>query len=188
MKRIPFGYRAQHRPASTPPDSSQEAGSAPVQRFRWAIWHRRGMVPADLPPATLARGYRLAYDRPPARDPERRACRAYSAAELTAALAALGYRAPQPTPLPPPPAELLGLLWWAALQRLALPSTRMLLCHQARLLELSETGRGELLALVEVVPSWLAMVESRRGLVVDALAETMARRVALQLVAQEVEL
>ena len=161
-----------------------------MQRFRWAVWHRRGMVPADLPPVTLARGYRLAHGgREPARDPERRACRAYSAAELAAALAALGYPSPHPTPPPPPPAELLGLLWWAALQRVQLPSTRMLLCHQARLLELSETGRGELLALVEVAPSWLPMVESRRGLVVDALAETMTRRVALQLVAQpEVEL
>lgn len=144
------------------------------------------MVPADLPPATLARGYRLAYDRPPARDPERRACRAYSAAELTAALAALGCRAPHPTP--PPPAELLSLLWWAALQRLALPSTRMLLCHQARLLALSETGRGELLALVEVVRPWLRVVQNRRGLVAAALAETMGRPVLLQLVAKEVEL
>lgn len=38
MKRIPFGYRAQHRPASTPPDSSYEAGSGPAERHRLRHW------------------------------------------------------------------------------------------------------------------------------------------------------
>lgn len=185
MDRMPFGYRAQPCSVSTPSDFSCRAGSAPVQRFRWAIWNRRGMVPPDLPPVTLARGYRQAYGRDPARDPERRACRAYSAAELTAALAALGHEPPRPPA--PPPGQLLRLIWSAALQRLPLPSTRMLLAQQAELMELREAAGRELLAVVEVVPSWLPMVQSRRVLLVEALAETMGRPVLLQLLAQGVE-
>ena len=143
------------------------------------------MVPPDLPPATLARGFRQAYGRDPARDPERRACRAYSAAELTAALAALGHEPPGPPA--PPPGQLLRLIWSAALLRLPLPSTRVLLAHQAELLELREAAGRELLAVVEVAPSWLPLVQSRRALLVEALAETMGRPALLQLLAQGVE-
>lgn len=80
------------------------------------------MVPAGLPPATLARGYRQAYGRPPARDSERRACCAYNATELAGALAALHL---------PGPEQQLGGIWAAVLQRLPLPSMRMLLSQKA---------------------------------------------------------
>jgi hypothetical protein len=57
MNRIPFGDRAQPS-ASTPSDFSYRAGSGLV-RHRWAVWLRRGAVPAGLPPATP-------YQQPPA--------------------------------------------------------------------------------------------------------------------------
>jgi DNA polymerase-3 subunit gamma/tau len=75
----------------------------------------------------------------------------------------------------------LALIWWASLQRLQLPSTRMLLSQHAQLVALTETNGRALRALVEVSPSWLPMVDSRRALVVAALAETLTRPVQLDL-------
>ena len=163
----------------------QQAGP----RYRWAVWHRQGVLPPDLPPATLARGYRLAYGRDPARDPERQACRAYSAAELAAALEALDHPA-----APPPPgwaADLLELIWDATLRRLPLPSLRLLLSHQARLVELRPSPyplrrSGELLAVVAVQPSWLTIASGRGHVIANALGETLQRVVAVELT--EVEL
>ena len=54
MNRIPFGDRPQPASVSTPTNSSYRLGSGLV-RHRWAVWLRRGLVPAGLPPATLAR-------------------------------------------------------------------------------------------------------------------------------------
>jgi hypothetical protein len=165
MNRIPFGDRAQPS-ASTPSDFSYRAGSGLV-RHRWAVWLRRGAVPAGLPPATLARGYRLAYGRPPARDPERRACCAYSATELAAALDALRM---------PGPEQQLGGIWAAVLQRLPLPSTRMLLLQQARLRLLTAAE-----ALVDVERQWVPIVSARLDLLRDAFEAQLGRPVVLQL-------
>jgi len=66
------------------------------------------MLPPGLKPSTLAKGYRWAHGgRSPYRDPERRACCAYSAAELAAALDALR--------MPGPEQQLGGI--WAAVNR-----------------------------------------------------------------------
>lgn len=166
MNRIPFGDRPQPAPVSTPTNSSYRLGSGLV-RHRWAVWLRRGLVPAGLPPATLARGYRLAYGRPPARDPERRACCSYNAAELAGALAALRL---------PGPEQQLGGIWAAVLQRLPLPSTRMLLSHKARLRLLTATE-----ALVDVERQWLPMVSGRMDLLRDAFEAQLGRPYLLQL-------
>jgi hypothetical protein len=145
------------------------------------------VVPAELPGATVARGYRLAYGRDPARDPERHATRAYSRSEVEAALAALERWKPRQAP-PPPPADPLKLLWAGTLARLQLPSTRMLLAHHGRLLELREStysGRGpagELVARVAVPSSWRELVASRIHLIGNALGEVLGRVVAVELV------
>lgn len=167
MNRIPNGDRPQPRLVSTPTNLSYKAGSRLINRYCWADWLRRGMVPAGLPPATLARGYRLAYGKPPARDLERRACCAYSATELAIALAALRL---------PGPEQQLGGIWAAALQRVPRPSTRMLFSQQCqlRLLTVAE-------ALVDVNLQWLPMVTTRRDLLSDALKDQLGRSVLLQL-------
>lgn len=149
------------------------------------------MVPPDLPPASLARGYRLAYGCPPPRDPERRALRSYSQAELIAALAALGRRLPRSAPPPPSwAADLLELVWDAALRRFPLPSLRLLLANQARLVELRTCpyplrSSGELLAVVAVQPHWLPTASSRAHVIASALGETLQRPVAVELVEAE---
>lgn len=172
MNRIPFGNQGQYSPAPSTPSTlgrpTPERQSPQGPRLRWAEWLRRGMVPHALPPATLARGYRLAFGgRQPARDPERHACCAYSELELRLALQALGR---------PGPAQQLGGIWAAVLQRLQLPSTRMLLSQQARLVLLANGT-----ALVEVEPSWLAMASSRRELLAAAFAAELGHPVALTL-------
>jgi hypothetical protein len=152
------------------------------------------VVPAELPGASVARGYRLAYGRDPARDPERHATRAYSRSELEAALAALERRKPRQAP-PPPPADPLKLLWEGALARLQLPSTRMFpssdtrmfLSQEGRLLELREStypGRGpsELVARVAVPSGWPELLASRIHLIGNALGEVLGRVVAVELV------
>lgn len=186
MERIPLGHPAQHRRPSTPQESSYSAASQPLQRFRLTHWQALGVVPAELPGATIARGYRLAYGRDPARDPERHATRAYSRSELEAALAALERCKPRQAP-PPPPADPLELLWAGALARLQLPSTRMLLAHHGRLLELREStysgrGPGELVARVAVHSIWRGLAAGRVDLIGNALGEVLSRVVAVELV------
>jgi hypothetical protein len=61
--------------------------SAP--RRRLADWQWLGEAPDDLNPATLAKGYRLAFDQAPRRDRQRPGIRAYTARELAAVLEAL---------------------------------------------------------------------------------------------------
>lgn len=168
-----------------PPDASCGAASQPLQRFRLAHWQALGAVPAQLPGATVARGYRLAYGRPPARDPERRASCAYSRRELAEALAALGYRLPC-RPAPPPPADPLELIWRAALLRLQLPSTRMLLAHHGRLVQLRDSASplaspGELVAEVAVHSMWWGLAAGRVDLIGNALGEVLGRVVAVDL-------
>lgn len=91
-------------------------------------------------------------------------------------------------PPPPPPADggHLAATWQQVLNALELPSTRMLLSQQSRLAAVSDLG----VAVLEVVPHWLAMTEARRDLLEQAFARTLGRPVALTLVpaatAQEV--
>lgn len=141
----------------------------------------------ELPGATIARGYRLAYGRDPARDPERHATRAYSRSELEAALAALERYKPRQAPPSPPLADPLELVWEGALARLQLPSTRMLLSQEGRLLELRKStysgrGPGELVARVAVPSIWRELVASRIHLIGNALGEVLGRVVAVELV------
>jgi DNA polymerase-3 subunit gamma/tau len=79
--------------------------------------------------------------------------------------------APQPrAEAPPQPAESPDLheLWQQILACLELPSTRMLLSQQARLVRLD--GRR---AVVQVSANWIAMVQSRQALVEQAIAKAL---------------
>mgnify|MGYP006285855079 FL=1 len=149
-------------------------------RRRLAAWVAAGVAPPGLAPAAVAAAHLRVSGRPAARDPQCRGYRVYSADELRAALIELAGRSPRPAPPPPPPLDPLPLLWQAATQRLALPSSRMLLLQQARLIALRERGRL-VVAVVGVVPHWRPMIETRRGLIAQALADTLARPVALEL-------
>jgi DNA polymerase-3 subunit gamma/tau len=74
-------------------------------------------------------------------------------------------------------APSLGELWQRILAGLELPSTRMLLSQQARLVRLDERQ-----AVVQVAGTWMAMVQTRQALVEQAIARTLGS--ALQLVLQ----
>jgi DNA polymerase-3 subunit gamma/tau len=85
------------------------------------------------------------------------------------------------TPEPPPPiaetAPDLGELWHQVLAGLELPSTRMLLSQQARLLRLDDRK-----AVVQVAGNWMAMVQSRLPLLEAAMAKALgsARQLVLE--------
>jgi hypothetical protein len=172
--------------------------AAADQRHRLSWWAARGLLPQGLEPSTIAAAYVRATGRQPARDPDRKQSRAYSAWELLQALAQLGpalrplgaaAARPAPAAAPPPPrpvdplAEPLGAIWGRTLQALELPSTRMLLSQQARLEALRPNRWGELVAVVAVAPDWLPMVQTRAVLLSDALGRALdARPVWLVLV------
>lgn len=180
--------------------------AAADQRHRLSWWAARGLLPQGLAPSAIAAAYTRATGRPPARDLEKKATRTYSAWELLQALAQLspplqqlGAAAPPPPPPAPPPppvdplADPLAVIWGRTLQALQLPSTRMLLSQQARLLLLSPSpyalaGPGELVALVRVVGNWLPMVESRRDLIANALGKVLGCPVCVALIAAGGEL
>jgi len=72
-------------------------------------------------------------------------------------------------PLPPPGQEPdLAELWQQVLAGLELPSTRMLLSQQARLLRLDARK-----AVVQVAGNWMAMVQSRLPLLEQALTKAL---------------
>jgi len=71
-------------------------------------------------------------------------------------------------PLPEPAAQNLAELWQQILSVLALPSTRMLLSQQASLVKLDDQR-----AVVRVSGNWLAMVESRKPLLEQALLSAL---------------
>jgi len=74
-------------------------------------------------------------------------------------------------------APSLGELWQRILAGLELPSTRMLLSQQARLVRLDERQ-----AVVQVAGTWMTMVQTRQALVEQAIARTLgsARQLVLQ--------
>jgi hypothetical protein len=184
------------------------AQSVPAdQRHRLSWWCEHGFLAPGIAPATIAAAFTRATGRPPARDPAHKQSRAYSALELLQALAQLGPTeqrqalaqpsrprqritvpgAPPPPRLPvparpQPPTDPLAAIWAAALQRLELPSTRMMLSQQARLLGVTPAGRDLLLVVVGVAPQWRRMIESRAELVREALAKALRRPVALRVV------
>lgn len=84
------------------------------------------------------------------------------------------------SPVEPDPDDGLMELWRSACERLELPSTRMLLQAQGRLLSVDRTT-----ALVAVGSEWLPMVQSRRAMVETALAEVLGQPVAVSF--QEVQ-
>jgi DNA polymerase-3 subunit gamma/tau len=84
---------------------------------------------------------------------------------------------PQPTPAVAPPGPTappaltdpdLGELWQHVLAGLELPSTRMLLSQQARLLRLDDRR-----AVVQVAGNWMAMVQSRLPLLEQAVTKAL---------------
>lgn len=81
---------------------------------------------------------------------------------------------------PPDPDDGLQELWRRACDRMELPSTRMLLQAQCVLLSVDGTA-----ALIAVDATWLAMVQSRRAVIEQALAEVLRQRVAVSLVARQ---
>ncbi len=146
-------------------------------RRRLAAWVADGLAPPGLAPAAVAAAHLRVTGCPAARDPERPQYRVYSADELRAALAELASRSPRPAP---PPLDPLPLIWQAAAQRMAMPTARMLLSQQGRLIALHK--RGQLVAaVVAAPPQWLPLIEARRALVARALADTLARPVVLEL-------
>jgi DNA polymerase III subunit gamma/tau len=82
---------------------------------------------------------------------------------------------PAPAPAPAPPVSVeptssanLPELWQQILAGLELPSTRMLLSQQARLVRLDERR-----AVVQVAGNWMAMVQSRLPLLEAAVAKAL---------------
>ena len=82
---------------------------------------------------------------------------------------------PAPAPAPAPPVSVepnssanLPELWQQILAGLELPSTRMLLSQQARLVRLDERR-----AVVQVAGNWMAMVQSRLPLLETAVAKAL---------------
>lgn len=158
-----------------------EGGRLQPLRRRLAAWVAAGVAPPGLAPAAVAAAHLRVSGRPAARDPQCRGYRVYSADELRAALIELAGRSPRRSPPPPSaPLDPLPLIWQAAAQRLELPSNRMLLLHQAGLIALRERGRL-VVAVIAAAPQWLPLIESRRGVIARALADTLARPVALEL-------
>ena len=100
-----------------------------------------------------------------------------AAAEAVAAAEA----APPPRPAPEEGGDAgapsLEELWQQILAGLELPSTRMLLSQQARLLRLDDRQ-----AVVQVAGTWMAMVQTRQSLVEQAIARTLGspRQLTLQ--------
>ena len=78
------------------------------------------------------------------------------------------------------PVDPLVLLWSSVLQRLPLPSTRLLLSHQSELVELIETPE-HLVAVVEVAERWAGFTQSRCRPLEQVLGEVLARPVAVRL-------
>ena len=78
--------------------------------------------------------------------------------------------APTPTPVSVEPTSSANLpeLWQQILAGLELPSTRMLLSQQARLVRLDERR-----AVVQVAGNWMAMVQSRLPLLEAAVAKAL---------------
>ena len=153
MNRIPFGNQGQHPGAASTPRilGSRDPRIQSQPRFRFAEWQRRGVLPDGLSPATLAHGFRRAHGGlEPPRDPQRPGTRAYSELEVALALAALGALSA------PDPAAQLERVWAAVLQRLELPSTRMLLLQRGRLARVFDRA-----ALVQVEANWLPLMRSR---------------------------
>ena len=162
-----------------PQQPSARAGSGPVQpldqRHRLSHWASLGLLP-HVKGCSVAAAYTRATGRRPARDPKLHSYRVYSRWELQLALAELGL---QLRTAPPPPDPALPLIWAAAIARLPLPSTRMLLSREAWLRSLQEVS-GRVVAEVVVSPAWRTTVKSRCYCLAVALSETLACPVAVE--------
>ena len=169
----PQATTPQHRPRPAALPAAEPCPPA-AERHRLSHWRRLGWLPEGVEPSVIAAAYRRRFRVEPRNDHQ---FRAYSQRELGLSLGELG--------LAPPP-DPLAAIWQRTLKALALPSTRMLLSQQARLLALEPSTDpmrepGELVARVAVVPDWLRMVQSRGELVANALAETLGCVVAIEL-------
>lgn len=179
--RLEAAYRrpAARRKTAKPKPNHLTPCPRDAARLRLADWAAHGLeLPPDLPPATIAKAYRQTFGTDPARDHQHRQSRAYSWRELFSCLGTIAGVAVPPDPIPD--------LWAAALQRLALPSTRMLLSQQAQLLEVGPSAFAsneprELVARVAVSPDWLPLVEARAELLTNALTEAIGLPCAVDL-------
>jgi hypothetical protein len=83
--------RAWHKRPADPRREVRKLTPCPrsAPRRRLADWQWLGEAPDDLNPATLAKGYRLAFDQEQRRDQQKPGIRAYTARELAASLQAL---------------------------------------------------------------------------------------------------
>ncbi|MCP9781162.1 MULTISPECIES: DNA polymerase III subunit gamma/tau [Cyanobium] len=87
---------------------------------------------------------------------------------VTPAVAPIPAPAPAPVSVEPNSSPNLPELWQQILAGLELPSTRMLLSQQARLVRLDERR-----AVVQVAGNWMAMVQSRLPLLEAAVAKAL---------------
>ena len=96
---------------------------------------------------------------------------------VTPAVAPIPAPAPAPVSVEPNSSPNLPELWQQILAGLELPSTRMLLSQQARLVRLDERR-----AVVQVAGNWMAMVQSRLPLLEAAVAKALGspRQVTLE--------
>ena len=135
------GQPAQAAPAPAPSPASAQAAS-PVLT---------GPRAAEAPPLAAAGGSGSGGGRQPA-----------------PATAPSPPSAERATPTPAAPPGNLAELWQQILASLELPSTRMLLSQQARLVRLDEHR-----AVVQVAGTWMAMVQTRQVLVEQAIARAL---------------
>ncbi|TVS05788.1 MAG: DNA polymerase III subunit gamma/tau [Cyanobium sp. PLM2.Bin73] len=161
-----LGWQAQLR-------SSEQQLRHSVNPRLWLEVLLLGLLAEPAPPAATP----AATPAPPAAAPApapapAATAPAPAAAEAEAVAVAVAEAAPPPQPAPveggDAGAPSLEELWQQILAGLELPSTRMLLSQQARLLRLDDRQ-----AVVQVAGTWMAMVQTRQSLVEQAIARTL---------------
>ena len=125
------------------------------------------LAPAPVPvirPAAASDGSAGRPSTPPATSP------VPAPTTIPATIGAAGLSPAAKAPEPPAPTQPANLaeLWQQILAALELPSTRMLLSQQARLVRLDARQ-----AVVQVAGTWMAMVQTRQALVEQAITRTL---------------
>lgn len=176
-------------------EASAREGSGPVepldQRYRLSWYRSRGLLPDDVAPCAISAAHVRLTGRQPARDPQRRICRAYSPVELLAALAEVNREQRQkaiarvkrlaaaPPPPPPPPLPSVADLWDLALGWIARHRGPVWRFSDGRLSgTLSGPDAGALTAVVELHDPALSTDE--RSWLGHALAKASKRRTYLR--------
>jgi len=172
-----LGWQAQLR-------SSEQQLRHSVNPRLWLEVLLLGLLAEPAPAAATPAAAAPAAAPTPAPDPaptQAAPATAPATATAPAPAAAAAEAAPPPQPAPQEGGDAgapsLDELWQQILAGLELPSTRMLLSQQARLLRLDDRQ-----AVVQVAGTWMAMVENRKSLVEQAIARTLGspRQLTLQ--------